>query len=215
MRKLFGILILGLLLNSCAKEVKNEQEVYFNDFETNNVDGLLNASIENYNGTKVLGRYNASGFDLNLSNLPAHKLIEVSFDLYIHDSWDGNKVSSGVDGPDIWKFMVDGQLYVNATFSNEDCNNAGFCPPQSYPADYPNAYNNPKTGAANPNLPGVCNLAGKIGGTSLYRITKVIEHSKSTLLMQCRDQLIQTNAADAKCDESWSVDNIRIKVINL
>ncbi|WP_316737861.1 hypothetical protein [Pedobacter aquatilis] len=215
MNKITGIIIMWLFVSSCAKEVKSEQEVYFNDFETNKVDGIANASVETYDGSKVLGRYNSSGFDLNLNNLPTHKLVEISFDLYIHDSWDGNKVSGGLDGPDIWKFLVDGQLYVNATFSNEDCNNSGFCPPQSYPADYPNSYNNPKTGAANPSLPGVCNLAGKIGGTSLYKITKVIEHSKSNLLMQCRDQLIQTNAPDAKCDESWSVDNIRIKVINL
>lgn len=215
MRRLVGMLFLLLLINSCAKEVKNQQEVYFNDFESNKLDGLSNATIETYNGSKVLGRYNSSGFDLSLSNLPAHKLIEVSFDLYIHDSWDGNKVSGGIDGPDIWKFLVDGGLYVNTTFSNEDCNNSGFCPPQSYPADYPNSYNNPKIGATNPNLPGVCNLSGKLSGTTLYKITKIIEHSKSTLLMQCRDQLIQTNTSDPKCDESWSVDNIRIKVINL
>ncbi|MDN3587274.1 hypothetical protein QWY86_11385 [Pedobacter aquatilis] len=215
MKKLIVLICLGLLINSCAKEVKSEQEVYFNDFESNKLDGISNASTETYNNTKVLGRYNSSGFDLSLSNLPAHKLVEVSFDLYIHDSWDGNKVSGGIDGPDIWKFIVDGNLYVNATFSNEDCNNSGFCPPQSYPSDYPNSYNNPKTGAINPNLPGVCNLSGKIGGTSLYKITKVIEHSKATLLMQCRDQLIQTNAVNPMCDESWSIDNIRIKVINL
>jgi len=215
MKRLTGIIVLWLFIGSCAKEVKNEQEVYFNDFETNKVEGITNPVVEAYNGSKVLGRYNSSGFDLNLSDLPKHKLVEISFDLYIHDSWDGNKVSGGVDGPDIWKFIVDGNLYVNTTFSNSDCNNSGFCPPQSYPADYPNAYNNPKTGALNPNLPGMCNLAGKMGGTSLYRITKVIEHSKSALFMQCRDQLVQPNAADAKCDESWSVDNIRVKVINL
>ncbi|WP_421945887.1 hypothetical protein [Pedobacter sp.] len=215
MKRLTGIIILWLFIGSCAKEVKNEEEVYFNDFETNKIEGIGNAILENYNGSMVLGRYNASGFDLNLSNLPNHKLVEVSFDLYIHDSWEGNKVSGGVDGPDIWKFMVDGFLYVNATFSNENCNNSGFCPPQSYPSDFPNAYNNPKTGAANPNLPGVCSLSGKIGGTTLYKIKKIIEHSKSTLLMQCRDQLTQTNTSDPKCNESWSVDNIRVKVINL
>lgn len=215
MKKLTLIIALWLFMSSCAKEVKNEQEVYFNDFETNKIEGLTNAVVETYNGSKVLGRYNSSGFDLNLSDLPKHKLVEISFDLYIHDSWDGNKVSGGIDGPDIWKFIVDGNLYVNTTFSNADCTNSGFCPPQSYPADYPNSYNNPKTGASNPNLPGVCNLAGKVGGTTLYRISKTIEHNKSTLLMQCRDQLIQTNTSDAKCDESWSVDNVRVKVINL
>ncbi|WP_316832400.1 hypothetical protein [Pedobacter aquatilis] len=215
MRKLIGVVLVCLLFWGCAKEVKNEQEVYFNDFETSNLTGLLYGQIETYNGTKVLGRYNSSGFDLNLSDLPKHKLVEISFDLYIHDSWDGNKTSNGIDGPDIWKFMVDGGLYINTTFSNTDCNTPGLCQPQSYPSDYPNANNNPKSGASNITLPGVCNLSGKIGGTTLYKITKVIEHNKSSLLMQCRDQLVQTNASDPKCDESWSVDNIRVKVINL
>lgn len=202
-------------LASCAKEVKNEQEVYFNDFEGQNMKEISNALTEKYNGSTVLGRYNSSGFDLTLNDLPAHKLVEISFDLYIHDSWDGNKTSKGIDGPDIWKMIVDGNLYINTTFSNEDCDNSGFCPPQSYPNDYPNAYHNPKSGASNVNLPGVCNLAGKMGGTTLYKITKVIEHQQANLLMQCRDQLIQTNAPDPKCDESWSIDNLKVKVINL
>lgn len=215
MRNLILLLISVCVLTSCAKEVTDDQQVYFNDFESQPSKQISNAVTETYNGTTVLGRFNASGFDLNLNDLPAHKLVEISFDLYIHDSWDGNKTSNGVDGPDLWKMIVDGNLYVNASFSNEDCDNSGFCPPQSYPSDYPNSNHNPKTGAANPNLPGVCNLAGKTGGTTLYKITKTIEHSKASLLMQCRDQLIQTNAPDPKCDESWSIDNLRVKVINL
>ncbi|RZK10327.1 MAG: hypothetical protein EOO43_20405 [Flavobacterium sp.] len=214
MRKLAAIAFVCLLFGSCAKEVKNEQEVYFNDFESNNVSKLTNANIESFNNTKVLGRYNASGFDLNLTDLPQHKLVEISFDLYIHDSWDGNKSSNGIDGPDIWKLLVDGGLYINTTFCNSDCDASG-CSPQSYPSDFPNSNNNPKSGASNINLPGVCNLAGKTGGTTMYHITKVIEHRSAGLLLQCRDQLVQTNATDPKCDESWSIDNIRIKTINL
>jgi len=215
MRNLILLLIPVCVLISCAKEVTDDQQVYFNDFESQPSKQISNAVTETYNGTTVLGRFNASGFDLNLNDLPTHKLVEISFDLYIHDSWDGNKTSNGVDGPDLWKMIVDGNLYVNASFSNEDCDNSGFCPPQSYPSDYPNSNHNPKTGAANANLPGVCNLAGKTGGTTLYKITKTIEHSKASLLMQCRDQLTQTNTPDPKCDESWSIDNLRVKVINL
>ncbi|MFC3561644.1 hypothetical protein [Pedobacter jamesrossensis] len=216
MKKLISAAVLCFLFVSCSKEVKDEQEVYFNDFESKNLNNISLGTIEGYNGTNVLGRYNSGGFDLQLSNLPKHKLVEISFDLYIHDSWDGNKTGfDAVDGPDVWKFLVDGNLYINTTFSNADCDITGFCEPQSYPKDYPNFTQNPKTGAANVNLPGVCNLKGKIGGTTLYRITKTIEHSKADLLMQCRDQLLQKNTADPKCDESWSVDNLRVKVISL
>lgn len=216
MKKLIQIAaVLCLLFTACSKKVDSEQEIYFNDFESKNLSNINLGEIEVYNGTNVLGRYNSGGFDLQLNSLPKHKLVEISFDLYIHDSWDGNRTSGGVDGPDIWKLMVDGNLYINTTFSNVYCDNSGFCPPQSYPQDYPNFNHNPKSGAINPNLPGVCSLKGQAGGTTLYKITKTIEHSKATLFLQCRDQLIQTNAADAKCDESWSIDNLRIKVINL
>lgn len=215
MKKYIYPLLLCTLLASCAKNVSNQQEVYFNDFEANNLLNITSGSIETYNGTHVLGRYNNGGFDLKLNDLPKHKLIEISFDLYIHDSWDGNKTGKGIDGPDIWKLMVDGNVYINTTFANVDCAGADFCPTQSYPQDYPNFNHNAKSGASNPNLPGVCSLKGKPGGTSLYKITRTIEHTNSSLLMQCRDQLLQTNASDPKCDESWSVDNIRIKAINL
>lgn len=210
------LLAICLFFGSCAKEVKSEQEVYFNDFETGSLNGLTNGIITTYNGTKVLGRYNFSGFDLLLTDLPKHKLVEISFDLYIHDTWDGNRTGNDIDGPDLWKFKVDGNLYINTSFSNAACDNSGFCPPQSYPDTYPNSYHNPKTGAADVSLPGACYLAGQPGGTTLYKIRKVIEHSKTSLLMQCIGELIQTNdGIIPECDESWSVDNLRVKAIDL
>ncbi|MBG6236634.1 hypothetical protein IWX76_003228 [Pedobacter sp. CAN_A7] len=212
------ILIIALfsltLFLSCSKEVKQDVEVYFNDFETNDLNGITLGRIEDYNKSKVLGRYNSGGFDLQIKDLPKHKLVVISFDLYIHDSWEGKGIDN-IDGPDIWKMIVDDNLYINTTFSNAPCNDSNFCPPQSYPFDYPNSSQNPKWGSVSRNLPGACLSAGVIGGTTLYKITKTIEHSKATLLLQCRDQLIQNNTQDNNCDESWSVDNIRVKVINL
>ncbi len=207
-------LIIITLFSSCSKEVKQDIEVYFNDFETGDLSGISLGIIEEYDSSNVLGRYNSGGFDLQLNNLPEHKLVEISFDLYIHDSWEGKGIDN-YDGPDIWKMIVDDNLYINTTFSNAPCNDANFCPPQSYPFDYPNSSQNPRWGSANRNLPGACLNEGILGGTTLYKIKKTIEHSKAKLLLQCRDQLIQNNTTDNKCDESWSVDNIRIKVINL
>jgi hypothetical protein len=207
-------LIATMLFSSCSKEVKQDVEVYFNDFETGDLTGISLGVIEDYNSSKVLGRYNAGGFDLLLNNLPDHKLVEISFDLYIHDSWEG-KGMDDINGPDIWKMIVDDNLYVNTTFSNSPCNDNNFCPPQSYPFDYPNSSQNPRWGSAARNLPGACLTDGVVSSTTLYKITKTIEHSKATMLLQCRDQLIQNNTTDNQCDESWSVDNIRVKVINL
>ena len=209
----FGSILL-FFLSSCAKDVKSDIVVYTNDFETNDLSGISLGTIVDYNNSKVLGFYNSGGFDLQLNDLPEHKLVEITFDLFIHDSWEGKGIDNW-DGPDIWKMIVDDNLYINTTFSNAPCNDSNICPPQSYPFDYPTSTQNPRRGSADRTLPGVCLNAGVVGGTTLYKIKKTIEHSKATLLMQCRDQLIQHNTTDNKCDESWSVDNIRVKVINL
>ncbi len=209
------IFILLFTLSSCSKTVQKATEVYFNDFETGNLDDIKNGYLYEYNGSTVLGRYNQSGFELLLTNLPTHDLIEISFDLFIHDSWDGNKLGiDGVDGPDIWKMLIDEELYINASFLNIACVNANgvFCPPQSYPANYPNSNNYPRKGAYRINLPGACHPEGT---TTWYKITKTISHSKSTLLLQCVDQLVQKNTDDPNCDESWSIDNIKVNAIKL
>lgn len=210
---LFFILIFSI--SSCSKTVQKETEVYFNDFETRDLTGVSNGSLVDYNGSTVLGRYNQSGFELLLTDLPKHDLIQISFDLFIHDSWDGNKLGvDEVDGPDIWQMLVDEEMYINASFSNIACVNTNgvFCPPQSYPANYPNSNNYPRSGAYNVNLPSACHPEGT---TTWYKITKTISHSRSKLLLQCVDQLVQKNADDPNCDESWSVDNIKITAIKL
>lgn len=204
-----------LLVNSCAKDTKSDAVVYSNTFESGDLAGITTGTISSFNNTKVLGLYNNGGFDLTLKDLPDHDMVVISFDLYIHDSWDGNRTGEGnIDGPDIWQLNVDGRSYINATFSNDDCTPGNLCPPQSYPADYPNNYNNPKTGASKTFLPGVCSRLTSTTGSTLYKISKRISHSNKTLQIQCLDHLSQKDAADPKCDESWSVDNIVVSVIN-
>jgi len=213
MNKKLSLILFLILLNSCKNQVKSEVEVYNNDFETNNLSNITNGVISQFNGTAVLGTYNKGNFILRLDNLPKHDLITVSFDLYIHDTWDGNKPAP--DGPDIWQMLVDGSTYIYTTFSNYPCITGDFCPPQSYPFDYPNNFNNPKTGAYRTDLPGFCSIQSNPNGTTQYKIVKTFKHTNSTLVLQCLDKLVQTNTADPKCDESWSVDNINIKAITL
>jgi len=214
-RNLLFVSLSILLLFSCKQQVRDEVIVYNNDFESNNLSGITNGITTRYNNTGVLGLYNNSYFSLLVNNLPKHDLVTITFDLYIHDSWDGNKQSP--DGPDIWEMLVDGNTFISATFSNDPCNSGPgiFCAPQSYPFNYPSNYNNPKKGAYRTDLPGVCHFLGNPNGTTLYKIVKTFKHSNTTLTLKCLDKLVQTNAPDPKCDESWSVDNINIKAISL
>jgi hypothetical protein len=71
-----------------------------------------------------------------LKGLPPHKLLRVTFDLYLFRSWDGSHPSWG---PGLWDMKVsgdDGRTLVHATFSNcgffRDNNEQSF--PDNYPA---------------------------------------------------------------------------------
>ena len=213
MNKKLLFLIPFIFIISCNTHVSNQVIVYNNDFESGNLSNIVNGVISQYNGSAVLGQYNNGFFTLSVNNLPKHDLITISFDLYIHDTWDGDEPAP--NGPDIWEMLIDGNAYVNATFSNDPCPADALCSPQSYPFDYPNFYNNPKTGAYRTDLPGVCLMQNVIGWTTQYKIVKTITHSNSTVTLQCLDKLVQTNSPNPKCDESWSVDNINIQAITL
>lgn len=202
------------LLMSC-KGIQKETEVYYSDFEQDTAVNILDGKIEQYNGSSVLGRYSQSGFVLKLKNLKAHNLLRISFDLYIHDTWDGN--TTGADGRDIWIMNIDGGSNLYATFANGTCSNCT----QSYPNPQPGVINNilnfalnkPNSNAIKTNLPGACKLKDVKGGTSMYRIQRTFEHTGSTLNLGCFGQLEDPDPANKNCNESWSVDNMRITAI--
>lgn len=209
----FYFILFIVAFSSCSKPVQKETEVYANDFEQGSLTGIDNGSLMEYKGSTVLGNYHNDGFSLLLTDLPKHDLIKVSFDLFIHDSWDGNKTGiDDVDGPDIWEMRMDKETYVYTTFSNTPCEEPWYCPTQSYPANFPNNNQGAMSGAFRKGLAGLCHPESR---TTWYKITKTIAHEDRKFLMECLDQLVQLNAADPKCDESWSVDNIRITAITL
>ena len=183
---------------------------------------MSNYYISNYNNSNVLGDFNNSGFSLHLNELDKHNKIVISFDLYIHGSWDGNYNGfENDDRPDLWKMELGVQnSYFNnyifeTTFSNSPCTSS-YCLKQSFPNRYPHL-NNPNTDAYNTGLDPLCN--DKFGGpTTLYKFEKTLSHSDSSAIFTFYDKLFQPNANKnginyAKCDESWSIDNLIVRII--
>lgn len=208
----FAISVLNLLAG-CIKSGYNEATVYDNDFKKGSTEKLKGALLYKKNDEFFIGRYNNGGFSLNLDNLPAHTAIEITVQPYLHDSWDGNNNYGGIDGPDIWTMYADGQELVNSSFSNSPCNSM-YCLFQSYPAKYSGGIiNNPPKTDVMSVLPGFC-YTGYTYGTSVYKIVKTISHSKSTLSINFKDYMVQTNVSDPLCDESWSVGVLKVKVLN-
>jgi len=64
-------------------------------------------------------------------------------------------------------------------------------------------------------LPGRCQYKGIAGWTSKYVVTRLVKHKSSNLTVLIGDRLLQTNAPDPGCDESWSISNIVVKALTV
>lgn len=212
-KSLFKVFLVMLVFASCSKSGYEETTVYNSNFITGDQSGLEGAIFCNFNGTKLIGRYNNGGFSLNLNNLPKHKALQIEVVPYFHNSWDGNNNYGGIDGPDIWNMSVDGQELVHSTFSNSPCEPL-YCLFQSYPVRYSTVNNPPMTDAVT-TFGGTEDNCSGINTTSMYRIVKTISHTNSKVNINFRDFLVQTNVPNPLCDESWSMASIVVKIINI
>lgn len=226
LKKLILILI---TINSCSyPEMIRNELVYENDFENNNLDKIDGGDITSFNNNNVLGNFNNDSFTIFLDEIGDHDYVFVSFDLYIHGTWDGNFNGFDTDDkPDLWGIEINPEMDLFndpsisdfiTTFSNSPCW-PNYCLSQSYPEAYP-YNNNPKTGHFRSNLDNIC-LNNFFGSkTTLYQIEKGFKSSGKNLVLRFFDELYQPNAIDndgisqQKCDESWSIDNIKVRVIN-
>ena len=150
------IFIVAFVINSCSyPEMVRDELIYDNDFENNDLSEIDGGGLSTFNNTTVLGDFNNDGFTLHLNNVGNHQYIFISFDLYIHGSWDGNFNGFHTnDKADKWimEYKPDMSLFKDTavdkfvtTFSNSPCW-PNYCLRQSYPENYP-FENNPKTGA--------------------------------------------------------------------
>ncbi|GGZ20983.1 hypothetical protein GCM10007049_12010 [Echinicola pacifica] len=206
-----AILILSLL--SCSQEaLVGDVVVYVSDFR----DEARTAQIDNarlfvFNGDTVMGNYNKEEISLSLDNLPDHNTVRVEIEILAHDSWDGNTI--GLSGPDLWYVQVDGDRVFETTFSNSVCNSS-YCLYQAFPQEY-GRHNDPKTGALQKHLPGLCQYEGVPGWTSKYLISKLIKHKSDHITVVWGDELTQDNAFSEICDESWSVTGIEVTTLTV
>lgn len=219
----FSIILLFtvLLISSCTEDsLPTEISFYHYDFETDytNIDSVY---VSEFNGSKVLGPFNNSGFSVHWAALPDHEYIKLSYDLYIHDSWEGNtnNINNGQPDHDAWMIEFDPHLntkvhekiYFETSFSNGLCE-PGFCFSQSFPNQFPFA-NNAKEGALSKKLKGRCLYKDSPIGTTLYRMNQVFPHKKREVVIAFYDKLKQKNPFPHLCEESWSLDNLSISLI--
>ena len=163
--------------------------IFEDDFELLDLRGWSNpandlSQIEQF--TRFLGRFGNETVTLNLAALPPHDQVELTFDLYLIDSWNGS------DSPDFFKVGHSGStsnllLHTFSTYCEQE---------RSYTATQPESC-------------GELIGFGRVRPDSIYRNLNngfVFEHSESTLSISFTGQ-----KPDAS-DHFWGIDNIRVSI---
>ena len=114
--------------SNVIQTLNNDQTVaeYVYDFE-GSVPGEWNQTDRTTTpsgGRSFLGRFGGESVTLDLIDLPAHDRVEVEFDLFVINTWDGTSTVGG-NGPDYWQWSADGLRQLRTTFTN-------FNPPNAY-----------------------------------------------------------------------------------
>jgi hypothetical protein len=145
-----------------------------------------------YNRTRV-----KQTLRLALTNLPPHSALQLSFDLLVLKSWDGN---SPVYGPDRWTLeVVGGPVLLDTTFSNNPKVSK-----EGSDQDYPAPHAAPRSGAARTN-----SLGYAFFGDSAYPLEFTFPHSGAALELNFSSSLFEGKGV---ADESWGLDNVRVSL---
>lgn len=202
----FGLSII-FFNSSCVDTLESEELVYSNDFTEVDLKNFENGRLFVFQGDTILGFYHNEEVSVSLYGLPAHNILKLEVEVWIHDSWDGN-LDDGISGPDYWYMKIDENEVYRTTFSNSPCNSL-FCLMQSYPNEF-FRQNNPKTMALQKDLPGLCLFGTTPNYTTKYLVSRMVKHKADSVKITLGDELLQTNSPDPTCDESWSVGKIEL-----
>ncbi|MBI1177449.1 hypothetical protein GC207_08420 [bacterium] len=141
-------------------------------------------------GRRFLGDFGNETVSLNLTNLPPHTELTVSFDLIVRGYWEGNASSA------FWGVALDGSPLLQTTFSSYTS--------QSYPDQYFQGAHPAATGAAERNTLGYELVYSQISmyEDSLYRITITAPHSATQAILGFVSDYSDTS------ESGWSIDNL-------
>jgi len=208
---LFIACLLVLFLGSCKKNITERKRVFFEDAEDGIADNILaihrdgyatGRIVRPYGGSNVIGNFNNTIVTIELDSVPPHNMIYSSFDLYVHDNWEGNRIGQyGL--VDVWNIRVNGGYQLSTTFSNnKDWR-------QAYPEWIGSATMPARSNASDIQLPGFCVLDTVANGTSRYKIAFSRPHTDKKIKIELNDAI-----QGPICDRSWSIDNVYVEVIN-
>jgi PEP-CTERM motif len=184
------------------------QIVYSNDFETT-TGGFSNGALVSHPITanplgatsKFLGLFSDNtATQLTLTGLTPGSVYDLTLDLLIRGSWDGN---SPTVGPDVWRVKAGGSTVVDTTFSNVTGSSQSFSRngyiggPGNFAPGTDASVNN-----SNPDV---------FSRYTIYKFDKIalpqIEFTPATSSL-----VITFEGANLQgvADESWALDNVKV-----
>jgi len=168
-------------------------------------------SYFNFNGSRVLGRFARGGIEIFFEDLEAHDFVQVSYDLYIHDNWEGNGLRG--NGEDVTILSIGPTTVFFSSIINTKCLGQNCTTVQSFPSIIRERSHPENANVTDPSLPGVCLWKGEIGGSKRIRVEERRFHTAANLRVNIAAD-IKDAGADL-CNKSWSIDNLQIKTIRV
>jgi hypothetical protein len=155
---------------------------------------------------RFLGQFGRETVSLVLPNVPEHRYIRVTFELYIMRSWDGGHPQSG---PDIWEMSIErGPTLIRSTFSNHTMPGHDR---QSFPDPYPGGDYLAFTASAERNTLGYTFDFGVGRGEekcdSTYRLSVLSPHGGGSLKLNFAG--IGLEETD---NESWGLRSVVVEI---
>jgi len=222
MKNFLSLLLVLLIpsLTGCLRGQPEEQVIFELDFEDDQVaqgEGFMrfNApatqSYFNFNGSRVLGRFARGGIDILFDSLGVHDFVEVKYDLYIHDNWEGNGLRG--NGEDVIILNIGPSTVFFSSIVNTKCLDQNCTAVQSFPSIIRRQNHPENANVADPTLPGVCLWEGEVGGSKKIRIEARRFHTAADLRVNIAADI--KDAGVDLCNKSWSIDNLQIKTIRV
>jgi hypothetical protein len=145
------------------------------------------------------------------AGLPAHDVLNVSFQVFVIRSWDGNSTDS--EGPDTWNVgLRDGPTLMNTTFNNGAAFHAAFG--QAYPGTYPGNTVPPRTGASENDTLGYVFTSIDHDGPmdAVYNVSLTTPHTGPAAVIDFAAVLLTGGVPGDILNESWGLDNVVVSV---
>ncbi len=215
--RLSGLGLAAALVSLAAPHPASAQNttVYSNNFTNGAGLGWSSGATDTTPGTaahaadKFLGQFGNQTTTLSLAGLAAHSTVNVTFDLYVIDSMDGNGEFGGA--PDPWSFAANGNTLLATNFANYDLQagetqsfggangTGGYLTGGTY---------SPYTGAAEKKTLGYVfgNGFGSDAEDAVYHLSFTFNDASSALALSFTGQ-----PDESLSNESWGLDNVVVK----